>query len=47
MTFTAPWLPWVLLGFSLLLKNNPIIDLLGIAAGHMLALFLSVLPSRL
>lgn len=44
MTFTAPWLPWVLLGFSLLLKNNPIIDLLGIAAGHIYYFLEDVYP---
>jgi Derlin-2/3 len=31
--FTAPYLPWVLMGFSLMLGNSPIIDLLGMAAG--------------
>jgi Derlin-2/3 len=28
-TFQAPYLPWVLLGFSLLLGNPIIVDLLG------------------
>jgi Der1-like family len=33
-TFTAPYLPWVLLGFSVLLRGSPIMDdLLGIGAG--------------
>lgn len=32
--FTAPYLPWVLLGFSLMLGHSPAVDLLGIAAGH-------------
>lgn len=31
--FTAPYLPWVLLGFSILLRSSPIVDLLGIAVG--------------
>ncbi|KAG1670280.1 hypothetical protein FOA52_003630 [Chlamydomonas sp. UWO 241] len=33
-TFTAPYLPWVLLALSIVLGNSPYIDLLGIAAGH-------------
>ena len=33
--FSAPYLPWVLLGFSLVLNNTPPKeDLLGIAVGH-------------
>ena len=31
--FTAPYLPWVLLGFSVLLGNSPVTDLLGMMAG--------------
>ena len=31
--FTAPYLPWVLLGFSVLLRSSPIVDLLGMAVG--------------
>ena len=30
MTFNAPYLPWVLLGFSLLLGNSISVDILGI-----------------
>lgn len=33
-TFTAPYLPWVLLGFSLMLGSSPKVDLLGMVAGH-------------
>lgn len=33
--FTAPYLPWVLLGFSMLLENDVKIDLLGILVGHL------------
>ena len=29
LTFNAPYLPWVLLGFSLLLGNSVSVDLLG------------------
>jgi Derlin-2/3 len=33
--FRAPYLPWVLLGFSLLLNSQiPVGDLMGIAVGH-------------
>ena len=31
--FTAPYLPWVLLPFSLMLGSSPVVDLLGMAAG--------------
>eukprot|EP01084_Bolivina_argentea_P072287 131265_1 len=34
MNFTAPWLPWVLLGLSLLLGHDVTADLLGIVVGH-------------
>lgn len=33
--FTAPYLPWVLLTFSVLLGNPPTIDAIGIAVGHL------------
>merc|ERR1719171_213441 len=33
--FRAPFLPWVLLGFSVLLGNSPSVDLMGIAVGHL------------
>lgn len=32
--YQAPYLPWVLLGFSLLLGNSVSVDLLGMAVGH-------------
>ena len=32
--FTAPYLPWVLLSFSVLLGSSATVDLLGIAVGH-------------
>jgi Derlin-2/3 len=32
--FTAPYLPWVLLVFSLMLGSSPLVDLLGMAAGR-------------
>ena len=33
LTFTAPWLPWVLLGVSVLLRGSATVDLLGMAVG--------------
>jgi len=32
--FTAPWLPWVLLLFSVMLGSSPVVDLLGMGVGH-------------
>ena len=32
--FTAPYLPWVLLAFSVVLGSSPVVDLLGMVAGH-------------
>jgi len=32
--FTAPYLPWVLLAFSMVLGSSPVVDLLGMMAGH-------------
>ncbi|GAB4817736.1 hypothetical protein N2152v2_004782 [Parachlorella kessleri] len=32
--FTAPYLPWVLLAFSVMLGGSPVMDLMGMAAGH-------------
>jgi Derlin-2/3 len=34
LNFRAPYLPLVMLGFSLVLGNSATVDLLGIAAGH-------------
>lgn len=31
--FTAPYLPWVLLAFSVVLRSSPVVDLLGMAVG--------------
>ena len=33
-TFNAPYLPWVMLGFSVLLGNGVTMDLIGIGVGH-------------
>lgn len=42
--FTAPYLPWVLLAFSLILGNSPVVDLMGIAAGHVYYFLEDVYP---
>ena len=31
--FTAPYLPWVLLAFSEILRSSPVVDILGMVAG--------------
>lgn len=35
ITFNAPYLPWVMLSFSVLLGNNVVMDGIGICCGHM------------
>ncbi|KAI2580844.1 DERL2 isoform 12, partial [Pan troglodytes] len=42
----APFLPWVLMGFSLLLGNSIIVDLLGIAVGHIYFFLEDVFPNQ-
>ncbi|KAF1760376.1 hypothetical protein GCK72_008625 [Caenorhabditis remanei] len=44
LTFTAPYLPWVLLLFSLLLGNNAVVDFMGIACGHIYFFLEDVFP---
>jgi Derlin-2/3 len=34
LVFRAPYLPWVMLGFSVLIGNTITMDLIGIAVGH-------------
>ena len=43
-TFTAPYLPWVILGFGVLLGQSPILDALGIVVGHIYYYLEDVLP---
>eukprot|EP00736_Rhodelphis_marinus_P011526 Rmarinus@m.1150 len=43
-SFNAPYLPWVWLGFSMLLGNSPVVDLLGMAAGHIYYFFEDIYP---
>lgn len=44
--FQAPYLPWVLFGFSFILGNSVIIDLIGIAVGHIYYYLENVCPAR-
>lgn len=46
MNFQAPYLPWVLLGFSLLLGNSVIVDLMGIAVGHIYYFLEDIFPQQ-
>ena len=45
VTFSAPYLPWVLLGFSALLGHDVKQDLLGIAVGHVYFFLEDVWPA--
>ena len=45
MGFSAPYLPWVLLAFSLLLGHDIHSDALGIAVGHLYFFFEDVWPA--
>lgn len=44
LTFQAPYLPWALLGFSLLLGNAVMVDVIGIAVGHVYYYLEDVFP---
>ncbi|XP_047449086.1 derlin-2-like isoform X2 [Mugil cephalus] len=46
LNFQAPFLPWVLMGFSLLLGNSIVVDLLGICVGHMYYFLEDVFPNQ-
>ncbi|XP_038431752.1 derlin-3 isoform X3 [Canis lupus familiaris] len=46
LTFHAPFLPWALMGFSLLLGNSILVDLLGIAVGHIYYFLEDVFPNQ-
>lgn len=43
--FKASYLPWVLVGFSFIVGDDPIRDILGIAAGHLYYFLQEVLPT--
>eukprot|EP00960_Hanusia_phi_P003332 97936-Hanusia_phi.AAC.1 len=42
--FPAPWLPWVLLAFSVLLGSSPVVDLVGIFVGHVYYYLEDIVP---
>jgi len=42
--FNAPFLPWILMGFSALLGQSLIPDLIGIAVGHLYFFFTDIYP---
>jgi len=44
--FQAPYLPWVLLGFSVLLGNAIWVDLVGMAVGHTYYFVEDVFPNQ-
>lgn len=44
MNFQAPYLPWILFAFSLLLGNSIIVDLMGIVVGHVYYFLEDVFP---
>lgn len=46
LNFQAPYLPWVLLGFSLLLGNSIIVDFIGIVVGHIYYFLEDVFPNQ-
>ncbi|XP_042522093.1 derlin-3 isoform X1 [Dipodomys spectabilis] len=46
LTFQAPFLPWAILGISLLLGNSILVDLLGIAVGHIYYFLEDVFPNQ-
>lgn len=46
INFQAPFLPWVLLGFSVLLGNALWVDLMGMAVGHMYYVIEDVFPNQ-
>ncbi|XP_015123371.1 derlin-2 [Diachasma alloeum] len=46
LNFNAPLLPWVLLGFSVLLGNVIWVDLIGMAVGHMYYFAEDVFPNQ-
>jgi hypothetical protein len=46
LNFQAPYLPWVLFAFSLLLGNSVIVDLMGIIVGHIYYFLEDVFPRQ-
>ncbi len=46
LNFQAPYLPWVLFAFSLLLGNSVIVDLMGIIVGHIYYFLEDIFPRQ-
>jgi len=46
MVFRAPYLPWVLIGFSLMLGNPILVDAVGIGCGHVYYFLEDVFPEQ-
>ncbi|XP_076040918.1 derlin 2 [Oratosquilla oratoria] len=46
LNFQAPYLPWVLLGFSVLLGNSIVVDMVGIVVGHIYYFLEDVFPQQ-
>uniref|UniRef100_G3SZ03 Derlin n=1 Tax=Loxodonta africana TaxID=9785 RepID=G3SZ03_LOXAF len=46
LTFQAPFLPWALMGFSMLLGNSVLVDLMGAAVGHIYYYLEDVFPNQ-
>lgn len=46
LNFLAPYLPWVLLGFSVILGNTIWVDLMGMAVGHVYYFLEDVFPKQ-
>ncbi|XP_056631742.1 derlin-2 [Diorhabda sublineata] len=46
LNFQAPYLPWILLAFSVLLGNAVYVDLMGIAVGHIYYFLEDVFPQQ-
>eukprot|EP00658_Telonema_sp_P-2_P044964 TRINITY_DN3286_c0_g1_i3.p2 TRINITY_DN3286_c0_g1~~TRINITY_DN3286_c0_g1_i3.p2 ORF type:complete len:225 (-),score=59.32 TRINITY_DN3286_c0_g1_i3:205-879(-) len=44
--FQGSYLPWVLVAFTVVMGGSPVMDLLGIAAGHIYYFLTHVLPSQ-
>lgn len=44
ITFTAPYLPWVLLGFSYVFGGSLVKDLMGMLTGHVYYYLVDVYP---
>lgn len=46
ITFQAPYLPWVLLAFTILLGSSSVVDIIGIIVGHFYYFFEDVFPNE-